>query len=251
MIKDVKINDLVNFKELKIVQNDNYFKVSLDSILLPDFVNVNSDYKRIIDFCSGNIPVPLVLSTKTKSIIYGVELQKEIYNLAKETIAINNLENQIKLLNMNVKDLVNEFETDSFDIITCNPPYFKVNEGSNLNNDRIKTIARHEVEITLEEIIKVARKLLKNNGDFYLIHRTERLMEIFELMRNNNIEPKRVRFVYPKKNKDSNMVLIMGKKNANPGLKMHYPLIVHNDDNTYTNEIIKIFGDRNDDTEKL
>lgn len=249
MTRNVEINDLVNFKGLKIVQNDNYFKASLDSILLPDFVNINSDYKRIIDFCSGNVPVPLVLSTKTKSVIYGVELQKEIYDLAKETIEINNLGNQIKILNMNVKDLVNEFETDSFDIVTCNPPYFKVSEGSNLNSDRIKTIARHEVEITLEDIIKVAKKLLKNNGDFYLIHRTERLMEIFELMRNNNIEPKRVRFIYPKENTDSNMVLIMGKKNGNPGLKMHYPLIVHNDDDTYTEEIMKIFGGRNDTKE--
>lgn len=250
MIKDVEINDLAYFKNLKIAQNNNYFKVSLDSILLPDFVDINSDFKRIIDFCTGNAPVPLILSTKTKSIIYGVELQKEIFDLAKETVRINNLGNQIKLLNMNVKDLVNEFETDSFDIITCNPPYFKVYENSNLNNDVIKTIARHEIEITLEEIIKVVKKLLKNNGDFYLVHRTDRLMEIIELMRHNNIEPKRIRFIYPKANKDSNLVLIMGKKNAKVGLKIHYPLIVHNEDESYTDEIIEKFGGSND-TEKL
>ena len=124
------INDLVYFKNIKIVQNKNYFNFSLDSVLLPNFVNINKSTKRIIDLCTGNIPIPLILSTKTNAEIYAVEIQKEIYDLAKETVDINNLNGRINLINDDVKNICNRFETDTFDIITCNPPYFKKNESS-------------------------------------------------------------------------------------------------------------------------
>ncbi len=236
------INDLVYFKDIKIVQNKNYFNFSLDSIMLPNFVAINPSVKKIIDFCTGNIPIPLILSTKTDAEIYGVEIQKEIYSLAEETLKINKLDNRIKLLNMDVKDLVSKFETDTFDIITCNPPYFKKEENSIINDNEIKSIARHEIKINLEEIIKISKKLLKNGGSLNIVHRTDRLIEIIELMRKNNIEPKRIRFIYPKMNSDSNLVLIDGRKNGKTGLKLLPPLYVHNDDGSYTDEIIKMFG---------
>ena len=123
-----KINDLVNYKNIKIIQDKNYFNFSLDSVLLPNFVTLNPNTKMILDLCSGNLPIPLILSTKTNANIYAVELQKEIYDLAKETLKINNLENRITLYNDNAKNMTNKFETDTFDLITCNPPYFKINE---------------------------------------------------------------------------------------------------------------------------
>ena len=237
------INDLVYFKNIKIVQNKNYFNFSLDSVLLPNFVNINKSTKRIIDLCTGNIPIPLILSTKTNAEIYAVEIQKEIYDLAKETVDINNLNGRINLINDDVKNICNRFETDTFDIITCNPPYFKKNESSLINENRIKSIARHEIEINLEEIIKISKKLLKNGGSLNLVHRTDRLIEIIDLMKKNNIEPKRLRFVYPKIDKESNLVLVEGCKNGNVGLKILPPLYVHNNDGSYTDEVLKMFGD--------
>lgn len=240
--KQVKINDLVNFKNIKIFQHDDYFKVSLDSILLANFVNVNSNKLKIIDLCTGNAPIPLILSTKTKSLIYGVELQEEVYNLAVKTIKYNKLENQIILINKDIKKLYKEFESDCFDIVICNPPYFKKNNNSNININFVKAIAKHEIGINLNDVILVSKKLLKNKGDIYLIHKTERLIDILELMKNNNIEPKIIRFVYPKQEKESNLVLISGKKNGKRGIKLLKPLFVHNGDGTYTEEVLKMFA---------
>lgn len=236
------INDLLNYNNLKIVQNTDWFNFSLDSVLLSDFIKVKDDMK-IIDFCTGNCPIPLILSTKIKTEIYAVELQKEVYDLGKKSIKINNLDNQIKLLNKDVKDLANIFETDTFDLITCNPPYFKIEEFSKLNDNSIKTIARHEKMINLENIFKLAKKLLKNNGKIAMVHRTDRLIDIIMEMKKNNIEPKRIRYIYPKENTKSNMVLIEGAKNGKPGLIVEKPIIVHNENGNYKEEILKIFNE--------
>jgi tRNA1(Val) A37 N6-methylase TrmN6 len=191
--------------------------------------------------CTGNAPVPLILSTKTNAKIYGIELQKNIYDLAKESVKINKI-NNIELINDDVNNIYNYFKSDTFDIITCNPPYFKYKNTSILNNNNVKSLARHEITVKLSDIIKISKKLLKNNGSLCIVHRTERLIEIIDEMRNNNIEPKRIRFIYPKKNSESNLVLVDGRKNGKVGLKLLSPLIVHNDDNSYTDEILKMFG---------
>lgn len=196
---------------------------------------------KIIDFCTGNAPIPMILSTLTDSNIIGVELQKEIYNLAVQSVKINNLEDRITLLNMNVLDIFNVYETDSFDLITCNPPYFRVNEFSNLNNNMIKSIARHEIEIKLEDICRISKKLLKNNGSLVLVHRTDRLSEIINMLLKYNLQPKRIRFLYPKELENSNLVLIDARKNGNIGLKVLPPLICHNMDGSYTKEVLDMF----------
>ena len=116
-----------------------------------------------------------------------MEIQNEVFELAKKSVEINNLTHDIVLLNVDVKELVNMFDSDSFNIVTCNPPYFKVDENSNINDNSIKATARHEIKITFEEIVKVAKKLLKRNGDFYFIHRTERLFEILDILRKNKL----------------------------------------------------------------
>ena len=235
------INRLLNYKNLKIVQNTDWFAFSLDSVLLANFVTINKNTKNILDLCTGNAPIPLILSTKTNASITGVELQKEVYDLAKKSIEINNLQNKIDLLNMNINDLTNKYETDTFDVITCNPPYFKTNEKSNLNDNKIKTIARHELEMTLEDVFTISRKILKNNGIISIVHRPERLVEIIECMKKNNIEPKKIRFIYPKKNSECNTILIEGSKNGNPGLKILPPLYVHDEYGNYLEEIEDMF----------
>jgi len=234
------INDLVGYDNLKIVQNSNYFNFSLESVMIPRFCVLKNNMK-IIDFCTGNAPIPMILSTLTDSNIIGVELQKEIYNLAVQSVKINNLEDRITLLNMNVLDIFNVYETDSFDLITCNPPYFRVNEFSNLNNNMIKSIARHEIEIKLEDICRISKKLLKNNGSLVLVHRTDRLSEIINMLLKYNLQPKRIRFLYPKEQENSNLVLIDARKNGNIGLKVLPPLICHNMDGSYTKEVLDMF----------
>lgn len=238
----IEINDLVYFKDIKIVQNKDYFNFSLDSVLLPNFVEITRKTKKILDMCTGNAPIPLILSTKTDAKIYGVELQKEVYDLAKETIKINNLDNQIELINDNIKNLKKIFDTETFDIITCNPPYFKKKDDSIINDNKIKSIARHEIEMELEDIMIISKALLKNEGSLVLVHRTDRLIEIIELMKKHNIEPKRMRLIYPKVNAESNLVLIDGRKNGKEGLKILPPLYIHNDDNSYTSEVLEMFG---------
>jgi len=141
----------------------------------------------------------------------------------------------------NINDIVNDFETETFDVITCNPPYFE-NHGLNRKNDNeIKSVARHEIHMQLEDIFKISKKLLKNSGVVAIVHRPERLVEIIETMKKYNIEPKRLQFIYPNESKESNMILIEGKKNGNKGLKILKPLFVHEDNGNYRKEILDMF----------
>lgn len=235
------LNDLLGYNNMKIIQDDNFFNFSLDSVLLPNFVTLNKGVTKILDLGTGNAPIPLILSTRTKAKIYAIEIQKEIYEMGRETITINNLSNQIEIINDDMKNLDSYFENNSFDVIVSNPPYFKINENSKINDIPQKTIARHEEKITLQELVKIARKFLNNNGLFAIVHRTDRLVEIIEEFRKNNIEPKKIQFIYPKDNTESNMVLIEGRKNGKQGLKILPPLIIHEQNGEYKEEIKKIF----------
>lgn len=234
-------NYLLGYKNMYIYQDTDYFNFSLDSFLLANFVTINKKTRKILDIGCGNAPIPLILSEKTDANIIGVEIQKESYKLAMESVEINNKSDQINILNMDIKDYYNIIESDTFDVITCNPPYFKYNSTSNLNENKIKSIARHEILLNLNDIFKISKKLLKNNGKVALVHRPERLIEIVEIMKKNNIEPKRVRFVYPKENNDANIMLIEGTKNGKPGLKILPPLFSHDEDGTYKDEIKSFF----------
>lgn len=235
------LNDLVGFKKLKIYQDTDWFSFSLDSVLLPNFVTLNKNITNVLDLCTGNAPIPMILSTKTNANITGVEIQKDVYQLALESIKINNLENRINLINDDIKNLKQIFTGDSVDVITCNPPYFKYSDTSHLNEDEHKLIARHEKMINLEEIVKLSRYLLKNNGVLAIIQRTDRFIEIINEFQKNNIEVKKVRFVYPKVGTESNIVLIEGRKNGKSGLKLLSPLYVHNSDGSYTEDVLKMF----------
>lgn len=236
------VNDLLGYDNLKIVQNPDWFSFSLDSVLLPNFVTLNKDVKNILDLGTGNAPIPMILTTLTETAqIYGIEIQKDVFEMAEESIKMNNLDSRIKLINDDMKKLDQYFEANFFDVIVSNPPYFKLEELSKKNEDEHKTIARHEEKITLSELIKIAKKYLKNNGVFAMVHRSDRLIEIIEEMRLNNIEPKKIQLIYPKKNSNSNMVLIEGKKNGNPGLIIKEPLFIHDETGEYLEEINKIF----------
>lgn len=235
------INYLLGYKDLYIVQDSDMFNFSLDSILLPNFVTINKSAKKILDIGCGNAPIPMILTTKTNAKITAVEIQLEVFELAKKSVEMNKLSEQIELLNMDVNDFYETCETDIYDIITCNPPFFPITPSANLNKNDYKTIARHELKLNLDNVFKIAKKLLRNNGNIAMVHRPERLLEIIDTMRKYNIEPKRVQFVYPKKSLDANILLIEGTKNGKPGLKIECPIYTHQDDGEYTEEIKKYF----------
>ena len=234
-------NYLLGYKDKYIVQNTQMFNFSLDSVLLPNFVTLNKNIKNVLDIGCGNAPIPLILSTKTKALITGIEIQKEVYNLACKSVKINNLENQINIINADINEIYNQFETESFDVITCNPPFFKVSEKSNLNKSDYKTIARHEVKLNLDDIFKISKKLLKNNGYVAIVHRPERLLDILNSMQKYNIEPKKIQFIYPKTNMEANILLVEGMKNGKKGLKVLNPIYTHLDNGEYTDQIKKYF----------
>lgn len=236
-------NNLLNFKDKIIYQDTDFFSFSLDSLLLVNFVTLNPSTKKIIDLASGNAPIPMLLTYKIKAKIYGVEIQKEVFELGKKSIIENKMDKQIAFINEDVKNIPKLFESDYFDVIVSNPPYFKKNEVGYMNDNKVKAIARHEIMLELDDIFKVAKKVLKNNGVIAIVHRPSRFVEIIDKMREYGIEPKRVQFVYPKNSKESNILLIEGIKNGKPGLKVLEPLIVHNEDGSYTDEIKNMFGE--------
>lgn len=241
LIMEVK-NRLLNFGDNIIYQDDDCFLFSLDSVLLANFVTLKLSDKRILDLCSGNAPVPMLMSFRTKARIFGVEIQKYIYEMGMRSIIENKMDNQIEIYNENVKNVDKLFEAESIDVVTCNPPYFRYTDDKYTNLNDYKKIARHEIEITLEEIVKKASFLLKNNGTFSMVHRPDRLIEIINVMQKYKIEPKRLRIVYPKKGKEANMILIEGVKNGKIGLRLLSPLVTHLDNNQYCDEIRKMFG---------
>jgi tRNA1(Val) A37 N6-methylase TrmN6 len=234
-------NYLLGYENMYIIQDPDMFNFSLDSVLLPNFVKLDKKVKNIMDIGCGNGPVPLILSTKTEAHIVGVEIQKDVYDMAVESVNINKLENQIDIINNDIKDIYKEFEVGSFDMITCNPPYFKYKEYSNINKNDYKTIARHEVYLNLEDLMTVSKYLLKNNGSLNIVHRPERLTDIVSTMRKYGIEPKRVQFVYPHPGSNANILLIEGIKMGKPGLKILPCMYSHTSDGEYTEEIKKYF----------
>ena len=234
-------NYLLGYKDLKIVQDSEMFSFSLDSVLLPNFVTINKKITNILDIGCGNAPIPLILSTKTNAKITGIEIQKSVHDLAVESIKINNKEDQITIINEDVNEFYKNEETDKYDVITCNPPFFKYIESSNINKNDYKTIARHEVKLNLNQLFTIARKLLKNNGVIAIVHRPERFLDVVMEMKQNNIEPKRVQFIYPKPNMEANIMLIEGTKNGNPGLKILPPIYSHKENGEYTDTVKKYF----------
>ena len=228
------LNDLYDYVPLKIYQNDKYFKFSLDSVLLAEYVNLTSRTKNILELCSGNCAISMILSTKTDANITAVEVQKEIYELGKESIEYNKLSDKINLVLSDVKDVKNYFPGNNINIMVCNPPYFKKNSTSYINDDKVKAIARHELLISLDEIIQISSTILQKDGELYLVHRSERLDEIINCCFKHNINVKNVQLISTKDGKEPTLVLVKCVKGSNPGIKIS-PIISIQDRKTFKN----------------
>lgn len=239
--KNEKIDDL-EFKNLKVIQNKNGFCFGMDAVLLSDFAKNIKRNATVLDLGTGTGIIPILLCGKTElKKVVGVEIQEEVAKMAKKSILLNNLENRFEILNCNIKELNKIYENQTFDVIVTNPPYKKQDSGI-INENEKKLISRHEITANLEDFIKISKDLLKDKGELYMVHRPERLVDIFELMRKYKIEPKELKMVCPNKNKEPNLVLIKGVKNAKPFLKVEKNLYVYDTENNYTKEILEIYN---------
>ena len=238
------INDLLGYEGLKIIQRPDIFNFSLDSTILADFVTINKSDKTIIDMGCGNGYIPIFLTLRTNAMIAGIEIQEEIYDLAIRSVELNNLQDRINIYNLDLKEAHKILGTSIANVVTCNPPYFKYQSGSNINESIHQTIARHEIYATLDDVVKEANILLKDGGTFAMVHRAERLEEIIETFRKYKFAIKRLRFVYPKTNSQNALaILIEAKKKGSSGaLKILPPMYVEDASGNYTEEILKIFN---------
>lgn len=222
---------------LKIIQEDSYFCFGIDAVLLSDFVKAN-DTKSILDIGCGNGILPLLLVGKKKGKnIVGIEIQSELANLALENVRLNKLEDRISIVNTSIQEYTNA----QFDVIVTNPPYMKYGSGINSDNEE-NLIARFEKYLKIEELFISAKRLLKEKGSLFMVHRADRIVDIICEARKSFIEPKEIRFIKSKINDAPKLVLIKFIKGAGEFLKILPDLVIYEQDGRYTEEILKIYG---------
>lgn len=225
----------------RIIQSRERFCFGMDAVLLSGFVQMKAG-ACVLDLGTGTGIIPILLEAKTEGRHFtGLEIQEESADMARRSVRLNGLEDKIDIVNGDIKDASTLFGASSFDVVTTNPPYMVGRHGLT-NADEAKTIARHEVLCTLEDVISQAARLLKPGGHFFMVHRPFRLVEIFCLMHQYRMEPKRMRMVHPFVNREPNMVLIEGLRGGNARLSVEKPLIVFKEKGIYTEEITELYG---------
>ena len=242
------INDLVKENErvddlqngYYIIQDPRKFCFGMDAVLLSGFARVKKG-EKVLDMGTGTGIIPVLLASKTVGEHFtGLEIQEECAEMAARSVKYNNLEDRVSIRQGDIKEAVSIFGAASFHVVTCNPPYM-IRQHGLTNPHSAKAIARHELLCTLEDVVREASRCLKMRGRFYMVHRPQRLVEIFEVMTRHHLEPKRIRMVYPHENKDANMVLIEAVKGGKALLKVEPPLVVYKEDGTYTQELLKMY----------
>ena len=224
-----------------IIQDPSRFCFGMDAVLLSGFSNFKTG-EKVLDLGTGTGIIPILLEAKTRGRHFtGLEIQTESAEMARRSVQLNHLESKIEIVTGDIKDASRIFGASSFDVITTNPPYMIDSHGIKNEMDA-KTIARHEVLCTLEDLIRESAKILPPKGRFYMVHRPFRLAEIFCMMTNYKIEPKRMKLVYPYVDREPNMVLIEGLRGGKSRMTVEKPLIVYQKDGKYTDEIIEIYG---------
>ncbi|WP_337017552.1 tRNA1(Val) (adenine(37)-N6)-methyltransferase [Oceanobacillus massiliensis] len=236
LFDDERLDYLLNDEHMQIIQSPTAFAFSLDAVLLANFANVPAKRGSILDLCTGNGVIPLLLSKRTRANITGVEIQERIYQMAARNIELNGLDAQLDIVHGDLKEMQPVLGQSCFDVVTCNPPYFKTPSVTEHNHNEFLTIARHEVYCTLEDVVKACKLHVRPGGKVAMVHRPGRLVDIMELFRKYNVEPKRMRLVYPKRGKEANMLLVEGVRDGKADLKILPPLYIYENDGSYTKE---------------
>ena len=243
---NVKINidegvDDLQLNGLRLIQKQQGFRFGVDEVLLSHFANIKNKH-RVIDLCTGTGIVPFLAYGKYEpKEVVGLEIQEDMVEMANRSSILNDTTDVVKFVQGDLKDKALLDSLGKFDVLTVNPPYKLNNAGIVNPNDKL-AIARHEVMCTLEDVIIAARRLLKDNGRMFIVHRPERLADIFVLMRKHKIEPKRVRMVQPNTKKAPNIVLVEGQRDGGAFLKWEETLYVYDDNGNYSEEIDRIYG---------
>ena len=235
-----RLDDLQR-NNLKIIQKTDGFCFGMDAVLLSGFALVKEG-EQVLDLGTGTGIIPLLLSAKTRGKHFSaLEIQEEIADMAARSVSINHLEEKIKIVKGDIKEASRIFGAASFDVVTTNPPY--MNDAHGLKNPtEIKAISRHEVLCALEDVVREGAKVLKPGGRMYMVHRPHRLIEILETMTKYKLEPKRMKFVHPFRDKEANMVLIESVRGGGAFLKLEAPIVVYKEPGGYTDEIYDIYG---------
>lgn len=241
MIKEGERIDDLELNGLKIIQNPNWFCFGIDAVLLSSFAKVKRKDK-VVDLGTGTGIIPLLLYGKyNPEKIVGVEIQTDVAEMAERSVSLNNLNDKISIHKGDIKNCYKDIGINIYDVVVSNPPYKKGNTGL-INPEDKKAISRHEILISLDELIFSASRLLKGGGRFYMIHRPERLKDIILGLDKNKFNPRRIRFVHPYVNKKPTMVLVEAVKSGGDFLSIEEPLYVYNEDGSYTEEVLKIYG---------
>ena len=219
------LNDILGYKGLKLFQDPDCFCFSLDSVVLANYCNIRVRDSKIVEFCSGNGVVSIIMSQRTKANIIGIEIQEKLYNMANESLNINNLNERITFINEDIKEYV-KGKDNNVDLIVCNPPYFKYDQNNKINDSIEKQIARHEICITLEQVIETASKIINHSGSLYLVHRCDRFVEILDLFKKYRFGLRKLQFVYDNYNSNSCFLLIEAKYECKDDLKVLKPLYI-------------------------
>ena len=239
LLENERLDDL-HRKGYKIIQNPNGFCFGQDAVLLSGFAKVKRG-ETALDLCTGTGIIPILLEAKTNGRHFcGIEIQSQSADMALRSVKYNGLVDKIDIVNGDIKNIENYFKIQSFDVVTCNPPYMVCGSGQT-NDNSPKTIARHEVMCTIDDVFCAAGKMLRFGGRLYMVHRPERLADIFVSARNFGIEPKLIRMVQPYVDKAPNLVLLECVKGGKPSLKFEKNIVVYNAENSYTQEVYKIY----------
>lgn len=239
LLENERIDDL-HRKGYKIIQNTEGFCFGIDAVLLSGFARVKKG-EKVLDMCTGTGIIPILLEAKTDGEHFSaIEIQEQVADMARRSVALNDLQDKIDIVTGDIKKCTDYFKASSFDVITCNPPYMVPGRGFVCENSP-KAYSRHEILCNINDVFNTANKMLKYGGRMYMVHRCERLTDIFVSARGNNIEPKALRLIEPRAGKASELVLIEFSKGGKPGLKVMPSLVIYNSDGSYTDEVYDIY----------
>ncbi|MBO4498540.1 MAG: tRNA1(Val) (adenine(37)-N6)-methyltransferase [Lachnospiraceae bacterium] len=223
------------------IQDPDRFCFGMDAVLLSGFTQIKEG-ETCLDLGTGTGILPLLLSAKTKGRHFtGLEIQEESAEMAARSVRLNGLEDRIDIVCGDIREADTLFERSSFDVITGNPPYMTDLHGLK-NPAEAKAIARHEVLCSLDEFVNAAARLVRPGGRFYMVHRPFRIPEIFETLKAHKLEPKKMRLVHPYVDREPSMVLIESVRGGKPRMKVEAPLIIYNEEGSYSEEIRRDYG---------